>query len=93
MHKPEFYQENEKHKILRNFEMQMSHPIPAKRPDLLLIMKKSTTLPFQQTTEWKKTWQIAGPYQRIENIVEHESDGDTKYSWNPWKLSPRTWKR
>ena len=32
--------ENETHKILRDFEIQTDHQIPARRPNLMLINKK-----------------------------------------------------
>ena len=43
MLKPESVLENETHKILWDFEMQTDNPIPARRPDLLLINKKKIT--------------------------------------------------
>ena len=39
MHKPESVLENEMHKILWDFEIQMDHLISARRPDLVLIKK------------------------------------------------------
>ena len=33
VHKPESALDNEMHKILWDFEIQMNHPIPAERPD------------------------------------------------------------
>ena len=40
MQKSESVQENEAHKILWDFEIQMDHPISARRPDQALINKK-----------------------------------------------------
>ena len=40
-HKPESVQENEMHKILLDFEIQMDDQIPARRPDLVLIKKRT----------------------------------------------------
>ena len=40
MHKPERVQENEKYKILWNFEIQAEHLITARRPELVIINKK-----------------------------------------------------
>ena len=53
MHKPESIQENETHKILRDFEIETDHRILARRPDLVLINKKKFfiiewILPFQR---------------------------------------------
>ena len=42
-HKPESVLENETHKILWDFEIQMDHQIPARRPDLVVINKKERT--------------------------------------------------
>ena len=40
MHKPESVLENETHKVLWDFEMQMDCPTPTRRPNLELINKK-----------------------------------------------------
>ena len=42
MHKPESVQENEMHKILLNFEIQMDDLILARKPDLIIINKLRT---------------------------------------------------
>ena len=39
MHKSEIVQENETPKILCGFEIQMGHPIPNRKPDLVLFYK------------------------------------------------------
>ena len=44
MHKPEFTQEDETHKILSDFEVLTNHPIPDRRPDQLLINKEISIL-------------------------------------------------
>ena len=40
MHKPESVLQNEMHKILWGFEIQMDHLLSASQPDLVLINKK-----------------------------------------------------
>ena len=40
MHKPESILENEMHKILWDFEIQIDHLILARRPDLVIINNK-----------------------------------------------------
>ena len=40
MHKKESLHRNKTHRIFRTFGTQMYHPIPTKRPDLVLIRKK-----------------------------------------------------
>ena len=42
MHKPESTLENATHKILRDFEIQMDHPFPFRKVDLVLINKNKT---------------------------------------------------
>ena len=43
MPKADFVQENRTHKILSDFDIQMDHYIPTRRPDLVLINKKKRT--------------------------------------------------
>ena len=43
MHNPESGLENETHKLLWDFEIQMDHLILARRPDLIIINKKERT--------------------------------------------------
>ena len=43
MHKPESAQKNETYEILLDFERQTDYPIPARRPDRVLINKKKKT--------------------------------------------------
>ena len=40
MHNSESVQENEKHKLLWDFEIQMDHLISARWPDLMIVNKK-----------------------------------------------------
>ena len=44
MHKPESVIENETHKILRDFEIQTVHPVPARKQDLFPYKKKISHL-------------------------------------------------
>ena len=43
MHNPESVLENDRHKILWDFEIQTDHLISARRPDLMIIDKKERT--------------------------------------------------
>ena len=43
MHNPAPILENDTHKILWDFNIQMDHLIPARRPDLIIINKKKRT--------------------------------------------------
>ena len=45
MHKPEFIQENEMHKILGNFEIQIDPLILAKRPGQVVINNEKGYIP------------------------------------------------
>ena len=40
MHKPEFLLENDTYRFLWDFGIQTDYPIPARRPDVVLINKK-----------------------------------------------------
>ena len=44
MYKAESVRENETYKILSDFEIQMNHKIPARRPDPMLYNKKKECL-------------------------------------------------
>ena len=57
--KPESIQENERYKILWDFEILTDHLIPVRRPEQVFINKVTKLailwmLLFRQTTEWKK---------------------------------------
>ena len=87
MHKPESVLENETHKIFWDFKIQTDHLIQARRPDVVLIKKKITTLwilPFQRTTEGKenKTKNLTNTWILPENrkAEEHESQGNNNCS-------------
>ena len=43
MHKLESVIENETHKILLDFEIRTDHPLPTRRPDLVINNKKKRT--------------------------------------------------
>ena len=55
MHKPESVQVNKTHKLPWDFETQMDHQISARRPDLIIIIKRELAefqiLLSQLTTE------------------------------------------
>ena len=46
MHKQESALENERHKILWDFEIQTDHPISARRSDLVLLTRKKELVEF-----------------------------------------------
>ena len=45
MHNPEPVLENDTHKLLWDFDIQTGHPITARRPDLIIINKKTKKKP------------------------------------------------
>ena len=44
MYKPEFVLENLMYKHLWEFEIQTDHPVPTRRPDLVIVNKKKENL-------------------------------------------------
>ena len=76
MYKPKSIQENEAHKILKNFDIQTDHLILARRPDLVQIKKKKkgehlsssrfyrSSRPLRENKRKCKDKQMIGPCQR-----------------------------
>ena len=56
MHNWESTQENEMHKILRDFEIQTDHLISARRPDLMILF----TQPLRSGRIWHKVNFLSG---------------------------------
>ena len=55
MPKPESVQENETHKILWDFEIQVDHFIPARQPDLVIFNnKKNSVVPAEYRVKIKE---------------------------------------
>ena len=90
--------EDETHKILWNFEIQMDHLLPSRRPDLVIInMKEKSGLchPSWSQSEKQRKWrekQVLEPYRTTGKAVEHEDDGDTTCNWCTWKGGWKSWK-
>ena len=98
MHKPESIMENETHKILWDFEIKTDHLILARRPDLLIISKKENLLysgifpssgPLSENQRKWKERQVLGTCQRTNNVMEHESNSDSNFSWCAWNSPQR----
>ena len=79
---------NETHRILLDFDIQTDHPIPARRPHFVIVIKKviqpTSWLcrpggPLSKNQRKRKERKVLGPSQRTERDVEHEGDGDTNY--------------
>ena len=90
MHKPESILENETHNILWDFEIKTDHPIPARRPHLVLINKKgnwstirlcSSSRSLGEDEGKLKDRQIPGPCKTTEKDVEYEGQSDTNCNW------------
>ena len=58
MPKPEPVLKNETHEILCDFERQIDHRIPARRPDVELINKKKY-LDLAKELKKSETWKVA----------------------------------
>ena len=62
MHKPESATQNDMHKILWDFAIQMEYLIPIRKPDLVLINKKKKNLqssvPANHCVEIKESHKI-----------------------------------
>ena len=68
MHNPAAVLENDTHKLLWDFDVQMDHLISARRPDLIVINEK------------KKTWKIVYfPVAADRRIKLEESEKTDKY--------------
>ena len=80
MHNPKFVLENERHKILWNFEIQTDHLISARRPDLVIDYKKKKrenlpnsglccpSWPESEIKRKQKERQVLRPCQRTKKI-------------------------
>ena len=72
IHKPEFFQENEAHKILWDLEIQTDHPIQAIRLDQMIINKMKrichfvdfghSSWPYSKSKIKQKDKQLIGSY-------------------------------
>ena len=82
-------------RFTRTLGTQTDQPIPAWKPDLVLINKNKRTcrqvtfaIPStrrQSENERKrKDRQILGSCLRAEKLMKYEGDGDTNCSWNNW---------
>ena len=87
MRKPESVLENETHKILLDREIQTDHSILARRPGLVLIMRKKRIchlvdldVAANHCVKMKESENIAkySDLARGQTIVEHKGDGNTK---------------
>ena len=80
MHKPEFVEENEAHKILGVFKIQMNHLISARRPDQMIIIK---IVNFAVLANHRVKWKESEKRDKFLDLatelktMKHESDGDT----------------
>ena len=97
MHKLESDLENETHKFLRDFEIQMDHLILARktRPNVYKEKKRTCHLvdftnPVDYILEIKqKEWHILGSCQRSKKFVKHNGEG--LYQLKTWKWDQKNW--
>ena len=86
--------ENETHKLLWDFEIQMDHLISARRPDLVIINKKKRTcrivdfavpadhrVNLKENEKKDKCLDLARAWKKT---VEHESDDCINCNWCSW---------
>ena len=76
VYKPEIVAENETHKILLDFELQMDHLNPARRSDLMIIKKKAKLVDFTFSADHKVT--------NRENKKDKYLDKELKKSFSIW---------
>ena len=103
MHKQESILKNEANKILWDFEIQMDHLILARRPDLVLIIKKKRTnylmdftIPADRKMKIKESEKIdkfLNLNKELKNAVALVGNSDTSYCWCTWNGPQRLGKR
>ena len=88
MHNPASVLENETHKLLWDFDIQIDHLILTRRPDLVIINKKKKrfTTPtdhgvkFKESEKKDKYPDLAWELKKL----EHENDFYTSCDWCSW---------
>ena len=90
IHNPAPVLENATHKLLWDFNIQMDHVIPARRPDLIIINKKKRTckivdfaVPADHRIKLKEC-EKKDKYLDLEKAVEHAGDNYTNCNWCIW---------
>ena len=87
-------------KIFWNFEIQIDHLIPIRKPEFVL-RKTNLSLsefccslsPQKKNKRKQNNGQILGPVQGTKKTVEHKDDSDTTYNWCTWSNSRRLRKK
>ena len=74
MHKLEFVTENEMHKILWDFEIQIHLLIPARRPDVMIIGKKKKLNKKKRRKKMYRLVDFAVPADQRERVRERERE-------------------
>ena len=99
MYNLEFVLENEKHKLLWDFEIQTDNLILARQLDLMIVNKKKRTCRIVdfavsvdhkvKIKESKKRDQYIDLARELKKTMKHEIDGDTNYGWCTWNNHQR----
>ena len=101
MHNPASVQENDTHKLLWDFDIQMDHLISPRRPDFILINKKKKertwkTVDFAVPTDHRiklKEGEKKDKYLdfawELKKTMEHEGDYNTNRDWYFWHSPQR----
>ena len=78
MHNPESVLENERHKLLWDFEIQTDHLISAMRPDLVIV-PVDHKVKLNESEKRDKNLDLA---KELKRTMEHESGCDTNRNWH-----------
>ena len=92
MHNTASVLENNKHKLLRDFDIQTDHQISARRPDLIIIYKKKKRIcdiadfavPADHRIKLKESEKYLGLAREIKKTVGHAGDNYTNCNWCFW---------
>ena len=85
MHKLDFVLENETYKLLRDFEIQTDHLIPARRTSMVTVNNNNNIKKGEFAEQWTLPFRVKlkesekkCKYQNLaRELKKHESDGDT----------------
>ena len=94
MHNPAPVLENDTHKLLRDFDIQMDHLISARRPDQIIINRKKKTckvvgfaVPADHRIKMKeceKKDKYLDLARELKKTMEHVGDNYTNCDWCFW---------
>ena len=99
MHNPAPVLENDTHKLLWDFDVQMDHLISARRPDLIIINKKKRICKIVdfavladhriKLKECEKKDKYLDLARELKKTMEHDGDNYTNCDWCFWHSNKR----